>query len=105
YANPADQTFNHRWLTRIGSFRYPAPTCVTVGAGGTVSGTVTVNPGGAPISGATVALGARSTTTDGSGAYQFLGIPAGTYPSMTAAFPGYATGTVSTIVVTDGGTT
>ncbi len=105
YANPADQTFNHRWLTRIGSFRYPAPTCVTVGAGGTLSGTVTVSPGGAPISGATVTLGARSTTTDGTGAYQFLDIPAGTYPGMTAAFPGYTTATASSIVVTDGGTT
>src|SRR6185369_8599323 len=65
YANPADQTFNHRWLTKFGSFVYPE--CTPVGAGGTVSGTVTVNPGGAPIPGATVMLGARSTATDGSG--------------------------------------
>lgn len=104
YANPADQTFNHRWLTKFGSFG-PLPGCTPVGAGGTVSGTVTVNPGGAPISGATVNLGARSTTTDGLGAYSFLNIPAGTYPSMTASFPGYVTGTASNIVVTDGNTT
>jgi hypothetical protein len=105
YANPADQTFDHRWLTKFGSI--PAfPGCVPVGAGGTVSGTVTVNPGGAPISGATVNLGAgRSTTTDGSGNYSFTGIPAGTYPSMTASKPGFVPGAATSIVVTDGGTT
>ena len=105
YANPADQTFNHRWLTKFGSI--PAfPGCVPVGAGGTVSGTVTVNPGGAPISGATVMLGAgRSTTTDGSGNYSFTGIPAGLYPSMTATKPGFVSGSASSISVTDGGTT
>ncbi|HEV7488032.1 MAG TPA: carboxypeptidase regulatory-like domain-containing protein, partial [Thermoanaerobaculia bacterium] len=105
YANPADQTFDHRWLTKFGSI--PAfPGCVPVGAGGTVSGTVTVNPGGAPISGATVNLGAgRSTTTDGSGNYSFTGVPAGTYPSMTATKPGFVSGSASSIVVTDGGTT
>jgi hypothetical protein len=105
YANPADQTFNHRWLTKFGSI--PAFSgCVPVGAGGTISGTVTVNPGGAPISGATVNLGAgRSTTTDGSGNYSFTGIPAGTYPTMTATKPGFVPGSASSIVVTDGGTT
>jgi len=105
YANPADQTFNHRWLTKFGSI--PAfPGCVPVGAGGTVSGTVTVNPGGAPIAGATVQLGSgRSTTTDGSGNYSFTGIPAGTYPSMTASKPGFGSASASSIVVTDGGTT
>jgi hypothetical protein len=105
YANPADQTFDHRWLTKFGSFG-PLPGCVPVGAGGTVSGTVTVNPGGAPISGATVQLGSgRSTTTDGSGNYSFTGIPAGTYPTMMASKPGFFPGTASAIVVTDGGTT
>src|SRR5207247_158924 len=34
YANPADQTFNHRWLTKFGSFG-PFPGCTPVGAGGT----------------------------------------------------------------------
>ncbi len=104
YANPADQTFNHRWLTKFGVFG-PFPGCTPVGAGGTVSGTVTVNPGGAPIAGATVMLGARSTTTDGSGNYSFTSIPAGTYPSMTAGKPGFFPGSASSIVVTDGGTT
>src|SRR5438552_13188187 len=104
YANPADQTFNHRWLTKFGNFG-PFPGCTPVGAGGTVTGTVTVNPGGAPIAGATVMLGARSTTTDGSGNYSFTSIPAGTYPSMTASKPGFVPGSASGIVVTDGGTT
>ena len=104
YANPADQTFNHRWLTKFGSFG-PFPGCTPVGAGGTVSGTVTVSPGGAPISGATVALGARSTTTDGSGFYSFTSIPAGTYPTLSASMPGFGSASASSIVVTDSGTT
>jgi hypothetical protein len=104
YANPADQTFNHRWLTKFGSFG-PFAGCTPVGAGGTVSGTVTTNPGGSPIPGATVQLGARSTTTDGSGNYSFISLPAGTYPSMTASKPGFFPGSASSIVVTDGGTT
>jgi hypothetical protein len=104
YANPADQTFNHRWLTKFGSIG-PFPGCTPVGAGGTVSGTVTVNPGGAPIASATVNLGGRSATTDGSGNYTFPGIPAGTYPSMTASKGGFVPGSASSIVVTDGGTT
>jgi hypothetical protein len=105
YANPADQTFNHRWLTKFGSI--PAFSgCVPVGAGGTVSGTVTAAAGGAPIPGATVQLGSgRSTTTDGSGNYSFTSIPAGTYPSITAGKPGFLPGSASNIVVTDGGTT
>ena len=55
---------NHQ--TRIGSFHYPG--CTTVG-NGTLSGTVT--DGANPISGATVTLGSRTTTTNGSGQYSF----------------------------------
>jgi len=72
---------------------------------GTVSGNVTATPGGATISGATVALGSRTTTTDGSGNYSFTGLPAGTYPTISASYPGRTTATVSNIVVTAGGTT
>jgi hypothetical protein len=68
YANPVSQAANMRWKTRIGKFKYPE--CTPVGAGGTVSGTVTAAAGGAPIAGATVALGSRTTTTNGSGFYQ-----------------------------------
>jgi uncharacterized repeat protein (TIGR01451 family) len=70
-----------------------------------VQGTVTATTGGAPISGATVSLGSRTTTTNGSGVYSFSGIPAGTYPTLTAAVAGFTTGTASSIVVTSGGTT
>jgi hypothetical protein len=103
YANPANQASNMRWLTKFGSFSFAG--CTPFGAGGTISGTVTLNPGGAPISGATVQLGARSTSTAGSGNYSFLNIPAGTYPTISASKPGFTTGSASDIVVTDGGTT
>jgi Carboxypeptidase regulatory-like domain len=88
--------------TRVGSFKYNQ--CTPVGTG-TVTGTVTATFGGAPISGATVTLGVRNTTTNGAGVYSFLNIPAGTYPTMTASYPGYNTATASSIVVTDGATT
>ncbi len=91
------------FLTRIGSFSYPS--CTPVGAGGTLSGTVTATVGGAPIAGATVTLGARTATTDGSGFYSFAALPAGTYPSETASAPGYNSSTATSIVVTDGNTT
>jgi Carboxypeptidase regulatory-like domain/Putative Ig domain/FG-GAP-like repeat/Ig-like domain CHU_C associated len=92
---------NHQ--TRIGSFAFPS--CTTVGAGGTVNGTVTFTAGGAPVNNATVALGSRTTTTDASGSFSFTTIPAGTYATLTASYPGYNTATATNIVVTDGGTT
>jgi carboxypeptidase family protein/Big-like domain-containing protein len=85
-------------LTRIGSFHYPS--CTTVG-NGTLSGTVT--DGTNPLSGVTVALGSRTTTTNASGAYSFT-VPAGTYASLTADKAGFNEGTVATIAVPDGGT-
>ena len=103
YANPADQTFNHRWLTKIGSFKFAE--CIPVGTGGTVSGAVTDSATSNPISGATVALGSRTATTNASGVYTFLDIPAGTYPSITASFAGYGSSTVTSIVVADAATT
>ena len=90
-------------LTRIGSFSYSA--CTPVGAGGSVAGTVTLASDGTPLKSATVTLGSRTTTTDNSGFYAFTSIPAGTYPNMTASFPGCNTGTASSIVVADGATT
>jgi len=76
-----------------------------VGAGGTLSGAVTAATGGAPIVGATVLLGSRSTTTNGTGGYTFTGIPAGTYATVTASYPGFVTGTATNVVITDGNTT
>jgi uncharacterized repeat protein (TIGR01451 family) len=90
-------------VTRIGSFSYPS--CTPAGAGGTLSGTVTVTPGGAPISGATLTLGSRTTTTDGTGFYSFSALPAGTYPSLAASAPGYNSSTAANLGVTDGTTT
>jgi hypothetical protein len=84
-------------LTRIGSFHYP--TCTPVG-NGTLSGTVT--DGSSPIAGATVALGNRTTATNGSGIYSFT-VPAGTYASLTASKAGFDSASVSTIAVPDGG--
>src|SRR5262249_31411911 len=55
-------------------------------------------------SGATVTLGSRTTTTDGSGVYSFA-LTAGTYSSLTAASSGYNTGSMSNLAVTDGNTT
>jgi uncharacterized repeat protein (TIGR01451 family) len=92
---------NHQ--TRIGSFAFPS--CTPVGAGGTLSGTVTATVGGTPISGATVTLGARTTTTDGAGFYSFPSLPAGTYPSLMVSASGYNPSTVTSIVVTDAATT
>lgn len=91
------------YQTRIGSFSYPS--CTPAGVGGTVSGTVTAAVGGAPLNGATVSLGSRTTTTDAAGAYSFTAIPAGTYPGISASFPGCTTGTASNIVVNDASTT
>jgi hypothetical protein len=103
YANPADQTFNHRWLTKFGSFRYAE--CTPVGAGGTLSGTVTDSVTSNPISGVTVDFGSRTTTTEPNGVYTFSDLPAGTYPSIVASLAGYGSSTATSIVVTDAATT
>jgi hypothetical protein len=102
YGN-TDQAFDKRWKTRINSFRFPE--CSQAGAGGTLAGTVTATAGGAPISGATVLLGVRSATTNGAGQYSFTNLPAGTYPVISASFPGSVTASATSIVVNDGGTT
>jgi hypothetical protein len=89
------------YLTRIGSIAFPS--CTPIG-NGTVQGTVTTSPGGTPISGATVAFGSRTATTNGSGFYSFTNIPAGTYPSITASNPGSNSSTSTPVVVPDAGT-
>ena len=92
---PVDGLDHH---TYIGSFNLPQ--CTTVG-NGSVQGAVTSSSGGGPVSGATVALGSRTTTTDASGFYSFSNLPAGTYPSITASFPGYTSSTVNNVVVNE----
>jgi uncharacterized repeat protein (TIGR01451 family) len=91
------------YQTRIGSFNFPG--CTLLGGGGTVSGHVTAQAGGAPLVGAAITLGSRTTTTDAAGFYAFTPLPAGTYPSLTASYPGCVTGTASGIVVVDSTTT
>jgi hypothetical protein len=103
YTNEYYAANGSNWQTRIGSFAFPS--CTVVGAGGTISGTVTAAVGGAPISGATVTLGSRTATTNGSGVYSFLSLPAGIYSSITVADPGYNSASANSIAVTDGNTT
>jgi YVTN family beta-propeller protein len=87
---------NHN--TRIGSFQFPG--CTTVG-NGTLSGTVT--NGASPISGATIQVGSRATTTNASGQYT-LTLPAGTYPSVSASKAGFDPASVSSIAVPNAAT-
>jgi len=87
--------------TRIGSFKFPS--CTAIG-NGTVSGTVTVTPGGLPIGGARVAFGSRTTTTAINGTYSLTNIPAGTYPTIAASAQGFSSATTSPVVVPNGGT-
>ncbi|HJQ31943.1 MAG TPA: Ig-like domain repeat protein [Pyrinomonadaceae bacterium] len=92
---------NHQ--TRIGAFAYPQ--CTPVGAGGTLSGTVTDGVTSGPVGGATVTLGNRTTTTDSSGNYSFAGLPAGTYPTVNVSAVGYNSASATSVVVSDAATT
>jgi hypothetical protein len=88
------------FLTRIGSFAFPSCTPVTTGS---LSGTVT-NSASNPVSGATVALGSRVTTTNVAGQYTFASLPSGSYPREVASSAGYVAVSATNIVVPDGGT-
>ena len=86
--------------TRIGAFRFPS--CTDGGAAGKLEGTVT--SGSNPMAAATVtatprsrAAGSSTTTTDESGHYQFLTLPAGTY-DVTASKFGYVAASVGVLV-------
>ena len=103
-ANEYYDTNGLDWQTRIGAFKYPGASCTTVSTG-TIQGTVTATVGGAPIPGATVSLGSRTTTTNGSGVYSFGSIPSGTYPSIVASATAFTSASVANVVVTDAATT
>jgi hypothetical protein len=88
------------WRTRIGSFVYPG---CTPAPKGTLDVTVTNCVGGAPISGAQVAVtGGFLGMTNGSGLASFTTAP-GIY-TVTATKAGYTTGSTGA-TVTNGGTT
>ena len=92
------------WQTRIGSFKFPSCTALTTF--GTLSGTVTLTPGGTPISGATVTFGSRTATTNVSGVYIFSNLPPGTYHGLSAAAVGNTTSAaVNNLAITGGATT
>ena len=69
---------------------------------GTLQGTIT--SAGNPLSGVSVTTGAYSTTTNGSGFYQFSPIVTGSH-NVTASKTGYNSSTINGVVVTNGGTT
>jgi hypothetical protein len=100
YNTPAGSTFN--WLTRIGSFKFPACLAPTQE---TVTGTITSCETGAPISGALVQFSnGFSVATNPDGTYS-INLPLGSY-SVTVSDPGRkctpsAPGTVSLIVSGD----
>src|SRR5579859_4369763 len=102
YTNMYYQTTGLAFNTRIGNFSFPGCTPAATGA---LQGTVSISGSGNPISGATVALGSRTTTTDVNGAYSFSGLPSGTYPGITVSFPGFNSVTLTNIVINDGATT
>lgn len=102
YANEYFITTGNNWQTRIGKFNFSPCTPVT---SGTLQGTVTATAGGAPINGAIITFGSRTTTTNPSGFYSFPAIPSGTYPSETASKPGFNSSTTTNIVVSDGAIT
>jgi hypothetical protein len=99
YTNEYYTTNGLNFLTRIGAFAYPS--CTAFLNNGSLQGTVTSAATGAPLQGVTVSLGVRSTTTDGSGHYSILSLPRGLYPTASAAFSGYMTGTASNISIND----
>jgi YD repeat-containing protein len=81
---------------------------VTLGAAGTVAGTVTQSDGATPVSGANVTLfqeldNVGSSVTDSSGSYSISSVGAGTYTLQASAF-GYGGQSQAGVVVTVGQT-
>lgn len=99
-------TASLNWRTRIASFKFP--TCTPIPTGG-LTGTVTNASTSTPISGATVSLvdAANNTwnaSSNASGVYQFVGIPATTY-TVTGSATGYTANTFAGVSVSTGLTT
>ncbi len=73
---------------------------------GTISGRVTSALGGGPVAGVTIGLGGVSgfsATTDADGRFSLEGVPAGTYPKVSAGGAGWDA-EVSSLAVPGGGT-
>ena len=95
YQSPQPTTLaGDNWQTRIGSFKFPS--CTPNSA--TLQGTVTSAATSGAIGGATVTIGASSTTTDASGQYTIASVAPGTY-NVTASATGYTSATVSVTVM------
>jgi hypothetical protein len=82
----------------------PANVAAQTGPTGTLSGVISNASNGAPISGATVAVGTRTTTTSGTGAYTLTLVPAGLRAVQTSA-TGFITRTDTVNVVASATTT
>jgi thermitase len=65
---------------------------------GSITGAVTDAEDGAPVIGATISDGTRTTTTDSSGKYTIAGVPQGSY-EVTAGKQGYESMTYSVTVI------
>ena len=100
YQSPQPTTLaTDNWQTRIGSFKFGS--CAPNSA--ILQGTVTDSATSNPISGATVATGGISTTTNASGQYTLGSFATGSY-NVTASALGYTTANVS-VTLTAGTTT
>jgi hypothetical protein len=82
------------------TFLYPGS-----GTTGTISGNVQGSDTLAPLSGATVSVGALSATTNGAGDYTISQVPEGVGYVVTAQAAGYSDETVSGVAVTAGSDT
>jgi len=95
YQSPQPTTLlADNWQTRIGSFKFSS--CTPNSA--TLQGTVTSAATSSPIGGATVTIGASSSTTDGSGQYTIGSLAPGTYDA-TASAPGFTNATISVTII------
>lgn len=111
---PQDPSRREALKTALKTGAYVAPVIIAAniqntvsaqvsGPTGTLTGTITNAQNGAPISGATVAVGTRTTTTNASGVYTLTLVPAGARTIATSAV-GFTSRTDSVTVVASGST-
>ncbi len=111
---PKDPSRREAMKTALKTGAYVAPVIIAAniqntvsaqvsGPTGTLSGTITNAQNAQPIAGATVAVGARTTTTNASGQYTLLNVPAGSQSVATSAV-GFTSRTDTVTVVAAGST-